>query len=446
MKASFLLVLAFLAPMSPARSEIAFEAHKTPSGLTFWHHSRPDLSKDALFAGWRDGVGFTTPGKEGLSFVGTRMIFRASRSPGHENIFEALRDIGADAGIYSEGWSTFATLTASADKFAAAVGLAGRILEAPLPEQKQLDRIESVLAESGNGGKADGMANYAAYSLAEPGSPMTRLFSGEGYSRITREDVEGWRKRVLSRDNLVVAVEGPTNAEDFGRILDDFFKALPDKSDVPVKPEIVFSAKPKTIVIESDQPQTFIAMYAPSDVRHDSDRVEWEIAIAILGGLYESRLYSTLRQKLGAAYDLHASLEFDRDHETLTMAGAVANDRAVEALAAVNAEYARWRAQGVTAEEFAAAASRVKAAYDGIDQRPGGAPATFVRSVLDGNRPNEIFGYEQRIAGLSAEQLNADIPRHFPAGPLLTVIVAPTAAPFKADCAIKSWKEVDKCP
>jgi predicted Zn-dependent peptidase len=87
----------------------------------------------------------------------------------------------------------------------------------------------------------------------------------------------------------------------------------------------------------------------------------------------------------------------------------------------------------------------VKASLDDHFRRPGVAPRAVVVALLTGSAANSPFEYAERLANLRAADVNQAIRQKFPAEPLLTIIAAPSAQPFHADCVIASWREVEKC-
>jgi zinc protease len=446
-----IFVVAILIGLSAAvaRAEAPkFELQKTPGGLEFWYAARPDLPKDTLAAGWRDGVGFAIPGKEGLSFVGVRVLMRLASNWEFDNITEGLRDLGADGNFSTNGWHTFATLTAPPRNLEAAADLAGRLFATPPPDEKLLDKIETGLSDNvaTEEKRAETAVVWAVRRLGQKALPLNGPRENPGsYHAITRDDVETWRRKVFARDNFFLAVEGPSSAEAFAAVIDKLFSPFAPSSDVPPRPVIPFTARPQTIVIESPQAQTMIRETAGTDVTLGPDRLEYYVAMETLGGGFESRLWAEIRQTLGVSYALETGLSEDRDHEQMFFGGEVANERAVEALTAMNRVYADWREKGVTAAELAAVVSRVKAELDDRFRRPGIAPRAVVVALLTGSAANSPFEYADRLASLTAEGINDAIRQKFPAGPLLTIIAAPSAAPFHADCVIANWREVEKC-
>src|SRR5262249_52979970 len=101
--------------------------------------------------------------------------------------------------------------------------------------------------------------------------------------------------------------------------------------------------------------QTVIAAGGPTSGAMTPDFARLQLAVAALGGGPSARLWRAVREKLGAAYGISASLQaIDLNTPTLFVRTAVANDQAKDALAAIRAEYAGFLANGIADAELEA--------------------------------------------------------------------------------------------
>ena len=440
-------VALFLVPFGAFASEPAFEREVSPGGLVFWHSFRSDLPRETIEVGWRDGLLYARPGKEGLGLVGAAMMRKAASAYHENDLWEAMMDIGAEADISADGQTLRAFVRGDGARLPKAVAIAASVLAAPLPDVDVLQGIARQVSR--NLDLAELMpvnvARRAAYRYGEPENPLLRLSDPAGFQNVTREDVEDWRRNVVARDNLILAADGPKSAEEAGRLLDKLVAGVSGQASLPPRPAFAFRARPLTIVIVSAGPQTTFVKVAPTAIGLGPARLPFELAVSALGEGPESRLIRDARQRLGAAYDLRAALSTDRENQPLLIAGAVPNDKAVAVLAAVDRTYEDWRRRSVDGAELQAARERLLAKENAYLQRPGGAAEAFVVSMLEGEAPNTPFEAERRLAALTPEAVNVAVRQAFPAGPLLTIIVAPNAAPFHADCVVHDWREVDTC-
>ena len=446
-KQLLLLAASTFALAAPAQAVTKFVEMKSPGGIAFWYQARPDLTKSTVIAGFRDGLGYALPGKEALYNIAPGLMERGAGEHSANDLAETMNDLDADGGIESEAFRTYANMTAAPDKLAAAAALEHDILTAPRLEQKELDKIKKALVDHNKESsiKAETIALRTAWRYAYGDSVWTRNFDGSSFANITREDVDSWRKRVLARDNMVVAASGSLSGEEFGAIVDIAFGGLPEKSDVPRVEEPVFAAKPKTIVIDSAQSQTILLQVAGTEIESNRERLKYSLGLQVFGGGTESRLFKKVRGELGAAYGVSGGLSGRTKHDVLVIRAAVSHDKAQAALDGINGEYARWIDKGIDAAEFEATRSQLKASFEEGSNKPGDDAHQFVTAMLVGRPPNDVFDYNERLASYTPEIINAGIVTKFPKAPLLTVIVTPTPDAYKGDCVIKGWLEADKC-
>jgi len=166
---------------------------------------------------------------------------------------------------------------------------------------------------------------------------------------------------------------------------------------------------------------------------------------ALSDGFY-SRLYHAVRERLGAAYGISTSMQaVDLDLRLLLIQTAVANDKAREALAAIRAEYARLMADGLTAEEVDPLRRKFATRMSEQVRRAAQLAPLLLTFALHDFPDDYLATYEARLRDQGLSAINADVRAKFPPLPLTTVVVAPSAEGFEADCVIKARDEISRC-
>jgi zinc protease len=165
-------------------------------------------------------------------------------------------------------------------------------------------------------------------------------------------DLDAFRKRVLAKDNLHVAVVGAIGEEKLASVLDTIFGGLPDKADLRPVQEIKPDAG-KNEHVALGVPQTVIRIGGAGLKRDDPDFIPAYIANHILGGgTFSSRLYNEIREKRGLAYSVGTGL-IPYDHSgAYVAAAATRSDAANEAIDIMKAEIERFAAEGPSEEEL----------------------------------------------------------------------------------------------
>ena len=435
----------------PALAGPRFHNAKSPGGIAFYYLSRPGDAKATLAFGWRDGLAAAEPGMDGLRQLGPNALLLGPKSMSEGEMIESFNDLHADAELSSDLVYTRGSVEAPPDKLeAAAALLTASILDAGLRE-KGLTRLKKQLRDNVRESEANGesLALRVAATAGFSDHPYTRGLGANIYDGIGRDDIEAWRKRVFALDNLTIAASGPLDEAAFGAIVDRAFAALPPKAqlDPPHWPDVVI--KPRTIVFEKDVPQTIVAMIGATSVKAGAQVSKDNIANMTLGAGSSSRLSEAVRAKLGAAYGISSRIVMLQPNQRiLAISTALSPDRALPAIEAMRQVYADWRRDGVTQDEFAPNRAQYLNQFEAGLERPGAAAKSLIEFAgvgLETQAADLLATLDEKVGAYILADISAAIDQKFPEPPLLTVIVAPKAEGFSADCVIHAIREARDC-
>jgi zinc protease len=200
-------------------------------------------------------------------------------------------------------------------------------------------------------------------------------FAGHSYGRpsqgteatvgaINRDDLEAYRKRIFARDNLKVVAVGDISPDELGKLLDDVFGQLPEKSGlVPVA-----QAKPVAGGVEKwikmDVPQSVAVFGLGAMPRKDPDfMAAFVINQLIGGGGFASRLMEEVREKRGLAYSVYSYIQPFRHASILTGGVATRADAISQSLDVIRSELRHVADEGPGAEEFENAKKYLTGSY-----------------------------------------------------------------------------------
>ena len=428
-----------------------FQLRKSPGGIPFYYLHRADDAKALLAFGWRDGYAASAPGMDGLRHIGPDALLLGPRSMSEGEMIETLNDLHADADLSSDMVYTSGSVEAPPDKLAAAMALVTSAIVDPGLREKGLLRLKKQLRDNARASEANGesLALRVAVAAGLADHPFARGLDAAIYEVITRDDIETWRHNVFARDNLTIAASGALDQAAFGAMIDSAFAALPEKSQLapPHWPAIAIRAR--TIVFEKATPQTIVVMIGATSVRAGPQVSKDNIANMTLGASSGSRLSEAVRARLGAAYGVSSRIMMlQPDQRLLVISTALSPDRALPALAAMRRVYADWRRDGVAENEFAPNRTRYVNQFEAGLERPGGAAKSLIEFAGVGlaNDAVELLAtLDERVGAYTLADVNGAITRQFPDPPLLTVIVAPSADGFSADCVIHAIGEAKNC-
>jgi zinc protease len=221
-------------------------------------------------------------------------------------------------------YGSFETLT---ENRAAAVALLKLALNQPRFDQVAIDRVRGQLLSGLAFAARDPnrVASEHWFKTAFPDHPYGRPANGTEASlkAITRDDLDGYRKRVFARDTLRVVLVGDISAADASAMLDDLFGGLPAKATLTPVPSATFAAKGKIAVVDMPVPQSVATFGSIALARKDPEFMPAFVLNHILGGGgFSSRLMEQVREKRGLAYSVYSYLQ--PYHRTSLFLGGVA--------------------------------------------------------------------------------------------------------------------------
>ena len=352
------MLLCLAAPVLTAKAHaMKIQQIKSPGGIDAWlvqEHAVPLIALRFVFEG---GSSQNPPGKEGVAnFLSSMMDEGAGDLDSHkfqERMEElAFRMSFEDArdGFYG----SFETLTANRDPSIEMLRLA---LNQPRFDADAVERVRKQLL-SGLAFAAKNpnrVAGKAWSAQAFPGHPYGLPSDGtpESIAKITRDDLEAFRKRNFARDNLKVVAVGDINAEQLGALIDRVFGDLPAKADLTPVAAITPEAKERVQVVHMDVPQSVVQFGAPGIARDDDDFMPAFVLNQILGGGgFASRLTEEVREKRGLAYSVYSYLQPYRRAAIFAGGVATKNEEVGRSLDVIRGELRRMAEEGPTPDEL----------------------------------------------------------------------------------------------
>jgi zinc protease len=169
------------------------------------------------------------------------------------------------------------------------------------------------------------------YGAAFAGHPYARPANGTEatVAKITRDDLEGYRRRVFAKDTLKVVAVGDIDPAQLGALLDEVFGDLPEKADLtPVaKTDPVTGGRQE--VVEMNVPQSVAVFGLGAMARKDPDFIPAFVLNQILGGGgFASKLMEEVREKRGLAYSVYTYV-YPYQHASIFSGGVATRNEAM---------------------------------------------------------------------------------------------------------------------
>ncbi len=340
----------------------------SPGGIEAWLVHDPRNPIINLRFTFRGGAALDPAGKEGLANFASSMLDEGAGELDSKTFQQTLEDnaisLGFDAGKDNFG-GHLRTLTHNRDQ---AFGLLQSALTRPRFDAEPLSRMRAQILIGIKQDKEDpsAIASRKLMQTLFPDHPYGRPTDGtkDSIESISADDLHGFVKRRLARDNLLVGAVGDVTPEMLGKLLDQTFGGLPAEAAPWALPEVAPATNGKTIVIEKNVPQSKLVFADLGLKREDPDYYAAYVMNRILGGGgFTSRLYAEVREKRGLAYSVHSSL-YPFNATAMLLGGAgTANARVAETLKIIAEEWQRMAEKGVSDAELTDARTYLTGAF-----------------------------------------------------------------------------------
>jgi zinc protease len=230
----------------------------------------------------------------------------------------------------------------------------------------------------------------------------------------TREDALDFYRTWYAPNNAVLIVAGDIDAAELRPLAEKYYGVIP-RREVPERERLQEPPQdaPRTVELTDprvQQPSWIRSYLAPSlNAGETQHAYALEVLAEILGGTSTSRLYRTLviEQKLATsagAYYRGSALDLATFRLYASPRAEVSLD---ELEAAMDAEVARLTSEPITPEEVARATRRMVAEAVYAQDSLSTAVRSFGVALATGGTIEDVEAWPERIAAVTAEQVNA---------------------------------------
>ena len=287
-----------------------------PNGMTLLlveNHEQPTLSISLSF---RAGSAYEPAGKEGLSALVAELVTKGTPTRGAEQIAAAIEGVGGSLGASAgDDFLTIATDVLS-DRADLAFTLLGDVSRHPtFPEQElELARTRFLSSLEVELSQPDNVASRAFQKEIYGRNPYGRNTSVASYKAITRNDVVAFAGRRLRPGGSLLVVAGDITLARARALATAAFGTWRGAA-VPAPVASAAPAKRRTDILLVHRPgsvQSNIVIGNTTFVPTDTGYYAARIAMHVLGGGSDSRLFQILREQKSWTYGSYAALRRTR--------------------------------------------------------------------------------------------------------------------------------------
>src|SRR5271165_6408999 len=401
----------------------------TPGGLKVWLVESYAVPVVSLEFAMRGGAAQDPSDKAGLSMLMTGLFDEGAGDLDSQAFQRALDEKAVELSFRNDREHVagrMRTLVKNLDRAAELLRLA---LNGPRFDEEPFARVREH-ANARLRHDANDPASVAARAWranAFPGHPYGEPTDGslESLALIERGDLVAAAKRLLARDQLVIAIVGAIDERGAADLIDKAFADLPAKADLKPVAAASFARLGRIDAIPLDVPQSTIRFGRPSLMRDDPDYIASVVAAHVLGGSgnMTSRLFREVREKRGLAYTVFGNF-YAYDHGAFYYGGTTTkNERARESFDVASAEIRDVALRGLSDEELEKGKTYLIGSYPLRFDTSVKIASQLVHIQLEGRSPEWLVERNRQIAAVTGESLKRAANRAFGDGSLYTTVV-----------------------
>ena len=384
--------------------DLALVSLTTPKGITFNYLQSDIQDTVSISIAFHGGLASDDRDGPATAFLAPGLMTTGAGGKSNSELYEAFQDVGGSFSVSSNTDQTYAELSAPSKGIIGAAILANLVLTKPDFPVAKLKQKQEALAERVEEINAfPETALQKAFSLAAAELHVYQNYfspTAESVRRVTAADLRPWVTKHITRDRILLSVVGNLDNDKAKEIVDVILDGLPQTTDLPETPRMVFKPRPllpvRVAFDTGDQAILSVGMAQ----NFTADLKQW-LAASMLSQIFvsdqKSRLYKEIRESTGASYGLQPNLAFYEAMFINGVSGRIAKTNVDETVALVKKSWDKFREDGPTDEEIANARANM-GHYIGNSARDHVRLSGLIRDYMTGHWSTEQIRSLSRLA------------------------------------------------
>ncbi len=303
------------------------------------------------------GSKYETKEINGISHFLEHMCFKGTKKrPTALAISTELDEVGANYNAFTGHEYTGYYAKVDKNHFDKALDVVSDIYLNQVFDEKEIDKergpvIEEInmIADTPMRQVAD---NFVTLLYGDQPAGMPIAGPKENIKTLTREDFVQYRKDHYVPEATVVVISGAVDQDAAMEKVKAIFSEMeknPKKGKLPVMES---QSGPMLNMAKKDSDQTHLVLGVRAYDRFDERRYALEVLATALGDGMSSRLFSKVREQMGAAYYVKAGADMYTDHGYLMAWAGVGNARLLESIEAIIGEFKKLKEEELGDKEL----------------------------------------------------------------------------------------------
>lgn len=274
----------------------------------------------------------------------------------------------------------------------------------------------------------DSLAN-AFYG--ERGYGATILGSEQNVARFNKQDVLNYKNKHYTPENTVISFAGNVSFNAAVKLVDKYFESfIAQKQIKTVIPPVKIDLKWGRNAVQKSVEQAHIAIGLNSVCAASDDKIPVLLVNAVLGGGMSSRLFQTVREKLGLAYTVYSYVSVYKETGVLYLYAAVNKKNVNGAYNELLNEMRLISEKGITAKELERAKELIKGSTILSGESTSSRMMSQCKRLL---LFNDVFDVEKELEKVSAvtlEKANEIAAKYFSPARYASAVVGKNVSPL----------------
>jgi zinc protease len=402
---------------------------KLDNGLTVWLVSKPGFPKLSYTVDVRGGLAADPSDRPGISELLSFTIQQGTKSRNARQIAEDFQGAGGDLSVDAGKDAVELSTTVLSAKAEAAMAVLADVLQNASFPDDEVALAKHNLADGLQQQEADpGFLSSRAVANVLYGKNPYHVISPtqESIAASTSADLRKIFAQRFRPDQAVFIAVGDFQNDNMFELVKSKFGTWKAPAEAPIAETPRFTPQPAHAVFLVERPgsvQTTIEFAAAGPLRGDSDFESVEVANAIYGGTFGSRLTSNIREEKGYTYSPFTTVGTHRAAGSLVSHADVRNAVTAATVNEITYELNRLVTTSPTPDELNQA-KRFLVGIQAIRLQSRASVADALAALWVQSLPPEEIGiYGKKVAATTSEDVDAAAKKYFPSARAAIVTV-----------------------
>lgn len=297
------------------------------------------------------------PTDNGAAHFIEHLLFKGThKRPKAKMIAEEVNGVGGIMNAYTTADHTSYYIKLPKSHFELALDILSDILTDPLFDPVELERERKIVFEEMNIYRDD-PARYIfdfVGPLLWPESTLQTnvLGTNKSVGEITRERLQDYFGSLYTMDNLVVSIAGNVDIAMASKLVGDKLDQFDSKKSAGYDKATGGLSAQRSKLLRRATNQTHLVVAGRGPHIDAADEAAMKVLTTILGGGMSSRLFITVREEKGLAYDIQMDTNGYADAGSFDIYAGVGHDKAAVTLQAIKDEIAKLQDEQVSDQEL----------------------------------------------------------------------------------------------